>query len=62
MQIKTLSLVVIAAIFMSSCVSKKKMAALKDQHKKEMDLANEQLGKCGQDLNKYIGLLAIKQP
>jgi chemotaxis protein MotB len=58
MQIKTLSLVVIAAIFMSSCVSKKKMAALKDQHKKEMDLANEQLGKCGQDLNKYIGLLA----
>jgi chemotaxis protein MotB len=47
----------ILCLSMASCVSKKKMTALKDQHKKDMAVANEQLGKCGQDLNKYIGLL-----
>ncbi len=59
MQIKTSVIIgLIATLSMASCVSKKKLTALKDQHKKEMDIANEQLGKCGQDLNKYIGLLA----
>ncbi len=58
MQIKTVLFFAIIALMLPSCVSKKKMTALKEQHKKEMDLANEQLGKCGKDLNKYIGFLA----
>lgn len=39
---------------MLSCVSKKQFAALQS----ELDLANEQLGKCGASLNDYMGRLA----
>ena len=38
----------------TSCVSKKKMTELKDSHAKEMARVNEQLGKCGDDLNMYM--------
>jgi chemotaxis protein MotB len=41
-------------VTMSSCVSKKKMTALKEQHKKEMEVANKQLGECGENLNKAL--------
>ncbi len=42
----------------TSCVSKKKMTELKDSHAKEMARANEQLGKCGEDLNMYMKKLS----
>lgn len=42
----------------TSCVSKKKMTELKDSHAKEMARMNEQLGKCGEDLNMYMKKLS----
>lgn len=42
----------------TSCVSKKKMTELKDSHAKEMARVNEQLGKCGEDLNMYMKKLS----
>jgi chemotaxis protein MotB len=53
--IPTLSL----ALFMSACVSKKKFVALEESHKKEMEVVNSQLGKCGEELNRYLNDLAI---
>lgn len=44
----------IAFLTFTSCVSKKKLTALRDQHKKEMDVANKQLGECGENLNKAL--------
>lgn len=43
---------------MTSCVSKKKMAALQSEY----DVANQQLGECGENLNEYMARLsACKQ-
>lgn len=42
----------------TSCVSKKKMTEMKDSHTKEMARVNEQLGKCGEDLNMYMKKLS----
>ncbi|HRD06308.1 MAG: OmpA family protein [Saprospiraceae bacterium] len=42
----------------TSCVSKKKMTEMKDSHAKEMARVNEQLGKCGEDLNMYMKKLS----
>ncbi len=48
---------ILACIFclssLSSCVSKKKMFSLQT----ELDVANQQIGECGADLNKYMNLL-----
>ncbi|MBP9194871.1 MAG: flagellar motor protein MotB [Saprospiraceae bacterium] len=42
----------------TSCVSKKKMTAMKESHAKEMADLNGQLGKCGEDLNMYMKKLS----
>lgn len=42
----------------TSCVSKKKMTAMKESHAKEMASLNGQLGKCGEDLNMYMKKLS----
>lgn len=44
-------------ISVSSCVSNKKFAEIQTNHENEMALANEQLGKCGEDLNRYMASL-----
>lgn len=45
-------------ILMTSCVSKKKMLALQSEY----DVANQQLGECGENLNEYMARLsACKQ-
>jgi chemotaxis protein MotB len=45
-------------IIMTSCISKKKMAALQSEY----DVANQQLGECGENLNEYMARLsACKQ-
>jgi len=45
-------------ILMTSCVSKKKMVALQSEY----DVANQQLGECGENLNEYMARLsACKQ-
>jgi len=45
-------------IFMTSCISKKKMLALQSEY----DVANQQLGECGESLNEYMARLsACKQ-
>lgn len=41
-------------IGLGSCVSKKKMVSVQT----ELEAANQQLGQCGEDLNKYMDLLA----
>ncbi len=41
-------------LLMTSCVSKKQMAALQSEY----DVANEQLGKCGESLNDYMARLS----
>jgi len=38
----------------TSCISKKKLASVQS----ELDLANQELGKCGEDLNNYMSQLA----
>lgn len=38
----------------SSCISKKKLGEIQSTHKTEMDLANKQLGECGESLNDYM--------
>ncbi len=42
----------------TSCVSKKKYLALQESKERELELANEQLGKCGEDLNAYMQRLS----
>lgn len=45
-------------ILMTSCISKKKMAALQSEY----EVANKQLGECGENLNEYMSRLsACKQ-
>ena len=48
-----LSFLMIALLFLVSCVSKKKFTAVQT----ELNLCNEQLGKCGESLNDYMNRL-----
>ena len=48
-----LSFLALALILLVSCVSKKKFVAVQN----ELNLCNEQLGKCGESLNDYMGRL-----
>jgi len=48
-----LSFLALALILLVSCVSKKKFVAVQN----ELSLCNEQLGKCGESLNDYMGRL-----
>ena len=49
-----LSLIALALLFLTSCVSKKKFTALQG----ELATCNEQLGKCGESLNDYMARLS----
>lgn len=51
-------LLVCFGLLVTSCVSTKKYDAMQASMQEELDLANEQLGKCGQDLNKYMNMLS----
>ncbi len=52
--IKYTLILLITPLLLSSCVSKKKMTHLQS----ELDLANEQLGKCGKSLHDYMAKLS----
>ena len=54
MNIRQISFSIAIIFFFSSCVSKKRLTNLQAKHKTEMDLANAQLGKCGESLNNYM--------
>lgn len=45
-------------LFMTSCVSNKKYQEMQASMQEELDLANQQLGKAGEDINKYMNLLS----
>lgn len=51
---KLIFIVIALAFIMASCVSKKKLTKIQAAHKTELEIANEQLGKCGAELSKYI--------
>ncbi len=55
--IKLLFFLAFTALFMTSCVSKKKFLGLQTDYAK----ANEDLGKCGKDLNDYMNRLSTCQ-
>jgi len=43
---------------LTSCISKKKFMAMEEGYKKDLDLTNQQLGKCGEDLSKAMNSLS----
>ena len=43
---------------MSSCVSKKKLSEMQATYRSELDVANKQLGQCGEQINDYMERLA----
>jgi chemotaxis protein MotB len=45
-------------MFTTSCVSKKQFAAMKTQFESDLKLANDQLGKCGKDLNESLAKIS----
>lgn len=45
-------------LLLTSCVSNKKYQEMQASMQDELDLANEQLGKAGEELNKYMNLLS----
>lgn len=50
----TLILVLLTLFTLSSCVSKKKFTSMEDGYKQNLELANKQLGDCGESLNQYM--------
>ena len=48
----------ILSIFTTSCVSKKKMTAIQTEYDANLQLANKQLGECGENLNAQMARLA----
>ena len=46
------------ALLMTSCVSKKKLAEMELGYQADLELANKQLGECGENLNSYMNRLA----
>jgi chemotaxis protein MotB len=53
MKLKLLAAIVLCGVLMSSCVSKKTLEALQSDY----DLANQEIGKLGVDLNKQMSLV-----
>ncbi len=49
-----LSILLLSFIMLGSCSTKKKLAELQAVHDQEMSVANQQLGECGEQLNKYL--------
>ena len=58
MKIQTLLLIAIISMTTVSCVSKKKIAEIQARYQSNLDIANKQLGQCGEDLNDYMDRLA----
>lgn len=54
-----LAILILLSISVSSCVSKKKLTQMEIDHKKELAVANEQLGKCGAELSKSKERIAL---
>lgn len=52
------AVIIMMSFVMTSCVSKKKFTELQTNHDQEMSVANEQLGKCGEELSKALGLIS----
>ena len=53
-----LSIIIILAMTLASCVSKKKFVSMQEGYKNDLAMANKQLGQCGEDLNEYMQRLA----
>ncbi len=56
-----LSTILCIALLLPSCAAKKKMAEMKTLHEAELAKVNQDLGKCGEDLNSYMGQLSSCQ-
>jgi len=54
---KVFLLSLLASLILSSCVSKKKYESLRADLAVELDVANKDLGKCGESLNAYMNKL-----
>ncbi|MEM1318978.1 MAG: OmpA family protein [Bacteroidota bacterium] len=50
-------MLLLGLLMMASCVSKKQFSSMQQNMQSELDIANEQLGKCGKDLNAYMNRL-----
>lgn len=50
----SLIFMLLALISLSSCVSKKRFNSMEESYKQDLELANKQLGDCGEGLNKYM--------
>lgn len=44
----------LAVFLLSSCVSKKKFSSMQTEYQDQLATTNEELGKCGEDLNEYM--------
>jgi len=55
-RVKTLILLAFS-LSATSCISKKKLAQIEATHKTSLDVANAQLGECGESLNDYMDRL-----
>ena len=44
-------------LVLNSCVSNKKFTAMQTDLQSELETTNQQLGKCGEDLNSYMSKL-----
>ena len=51
-------LIACLGFLMTSCVSNKKYQEMQANMQEELDVANSQLGKAGEELNKYMNLLS----
>lgn len=49
-----LALLFFGFIALNACVSKKKFASMEESYKSQLELANQQLGKCGEDLSSSL--------
>lgn len=49
----------VLSIALTSCVSKKKFTSMEENYKQNLELANKQLGECGEGLNEYMNRLAV---
>ncbi len=52
------TLILCAGLFMTSCVSKKKLTALQTEHQVALDALNKELGKCGENLSEELRKVA----
>ena len=53
-----LLLILALGLMVSSCVTKKKFTAMQTDLNSQLDLANKQLGECGEQLNSYMNKLS----